>query len=131
MLGVEVVDHDEIEVRTRRHLARAEPAKRNDRCLLAADAAVGRDEIVFHASVQRTNEHVGEAGEHLTRLLGRNRSRQDARADQKHLLLAKQANGVEHIFITAGLAKRAHQPDFEVLRHPATRQRNSARSADR
>ena len=74
MLGVEIVDHDKIEVRTRGHLARAKPAERNDSGLLAADPAVGRDEIVFHASVQRTNEHVGEVGEHLTRLLGRHRS---------------------------------------------------------
>ena len=78
MLVVEIVDDDEIEVGTRGHLARAEPAKREDRRLLAADAAMRGGEIVFDAAMQPANEDVGQFGEYAARLLGRNRSGKNA-----------------------------------------------------
>ena len=52
-------------------------------------------------SVQRADDHVGEAGEGLAGLLRRHRAGQDARADQEHLLLAEQADAVEEILVEA------------------------------
>ena len=67
MLGIEVVDDDEVEIRRRRHLAPAELAEREDRGLLPRDAAVQAGEVLADRAVQRADERVGEPGEGLAR----------------------------------------------------------------
>ena len=69
MGGVEIVDHDQIEVGGRRHLAAAELAKRQDGDLLARHAAVQRGKTVSDRPMQRSDQHVGEAGKSFARLL--------------------------------------------------------------
>ncbi len=111
---LEIVDHDQVEVGARRHLPGAEPAEREDRGLLAADAAVCGGEILLHLAVHRADEHVGKPRKNLAGLLGRHRARQDARADQEHVLLAEQADGVEHVFVALGLDQPAGEFGFEL-----------------
>ena len=103
MLGIEVVDHDQVEVRARRHLAPAELSEREDRGLLARDAAVQLREIVLDRAVKRANEHVRQPGEGFARLLGRRRARQNARSDQEHLLLREDADAIEKVFVGVSL----------------------------
>ena len=96
---VEIVDHDEVEIGARGHFPGAEPAEREDRGLLAADAAVCGGEILLHFAVHRADENIGEAGKNLAGLLGRHRAGKNPRADQEHVLLAEQADGIEHVFV--------------------------------
>ena len=109
MCGVEIVDDNEVEVGRRRHLPRAEPAERHDRRLLAADAAVPGNEVFVDAGIERADEHLGEAGVDLARLLGRDRPGQDSRPDQEHALLAELADRIEHVLVATGLAERLRQ----------------------
>jgi len=97
---VEIVDHDQIEVGARGHFPGAEPAERKDRGFLAADAAVCGGEILFHFAVHRADEHIGKACKNLAGLLGRHRAGKNPRADQEHVFLAEQSDGVEHVFVT-------------------------------
>ena len=115
MLLVEIVDHDEIEIGTRRHFPGAEPAEREDRGLVAADAAMRRRKIRLRPFVHGAQQHIGKPGENLARLLGRHRARQNPRADQKHMLLAEQPDGIEHVLIAARLVERARKIRFEAL----------------
>ncbi len=115
MLGVEIVDHDEVEVGTRRHLACAEPPKRHDRGLLTAHAAVRGGEIGLDAGMQRADQQVGKSREHFAGLFRRKRTRQDAGADQEHVLLAEQPDRVEHVLVAAALAKRLGKIGLEPL----------------
>ena len=128
---VEIVDHDQVEIGARGHLPGAEPAEREDRGLLAADAAVCGGEILFHFAVHRADEHVGKACKNLAGLLGRHRAGQDARADQEHVLLAEQADGVEHVFVALASRPAGAQARLRAAFRRAARRRNSARSADR
>ena len=59
MIVIEIVDHDEVEVGTRRHLAGAKPAQRDDRALAAADAAVSFGEIGFRPRVDGAQQNIG------------------------------------------------------------------------
>ncbi len=68
---------------------------------------MGLREILLHRAVKRADHYVGQRGEGVARLFGGDRLRQDARADQEHLLLAEHADAVEEIFIGRGLADRA------------------------
>ena len=130
MLGIEIVDDDEIEIGRRRHLAAAELAERKQRGLLAADAAVVFGDRLLDPPVQRADRDVGEPREGAARLLGRDRARQDARADQEHLLLAEQAQPVEKILVgCAPRSMRARQARPRAWPRPAARRRTSARSA--
>ena len=99
MLGIEIVDDDEVEIGRRRHLPAAKLAEREQRRLLAADAAVVLGKHRFDAAVQRAHRDIGDARERPARLLGRHRAREDARADQEHLLLAEHAQPVEIVLI--------------------------------
>ena len=64
MLGIEIVDDDEIEIGGRRHLAAAELAEREQRGLLAAGCGRGfRRTVSSTAAVQRADQHVGEPRE--------------------------------------------------------------------
>ena len=101
MLVVEIVDHDQVEIGGRRHLAAAELAEREDRDLLPGDAAVQLDELVLDRAMQRADQHVGEPRERLAGLLRRHGAGEDARADQEHLLLREDADAVEEILVTA------------------------------
>ena len=101
MLRVEIVDHDEIEIGACGHFPGAEPAERDDRAFAAADAAVRGDEIVFHFFVDGAQQHVGKPRKSLARLLRGNRPGENARADQEHMLLAEQTDGVEHGLVAA------------------------------
>ena len=115
MLGVEIVNDDEIEIGARGHFAGAEAAECQDRGLLAAHAPMRRGEIGFDAGVQRADQHVGEAGEHLAGLFGGQRAGEDARADQEHVLLAEPADGIEHVLVAARFAESAREVRFEAL----------------
>ena len=53
--------------------------------------------------MQCRDQHIGQARECFAGLLGGNRARKNARADQDHLLLPKQARAVEEILVGAGL----------------------------
>ena len=110
MLGIEVVDHDQVEVGGRRHLAPAELAEREDRHLLPGDAAVQAGELLLDGAVQRADQHIREPREGLARLLRRHGARQDARADQEHVLLREDANAIEKVLVRSGLAQRALEP---------------------
>src|SRR5262245_20749322 len=52
MNGVEIIDHDQIEIRARRHLSPTKLADRQDSGLLRAHAAMLLDELVVDRSVQ-------------------------------------------------------------------------------
>ena len=75
MLVVEIIDHDEIEVGIRGHLAGAEPAEREDRGLGAADAAMRGGKVVLHPGVHGADQHVGKPRKHIAGLLGGHRAR--------------------------------------------------------
>ena len=64
----------------------------------------GRAKLLLDRAVQRADQHVGQPGEGLAGLLGRYRARQDARADQEHLLLRKDADAIEKVLVGFALA---------------------------
>ena len=66
--------------------------------------------------MQRADQDIGQPREHVARLLGGNRSREDARTDQEHVFLAEQADRIEHILVAAGLAERTRQLGFKPRR---------------
>jgi len=68
-VGIEVVDDDEIEIRTRRYLAPAKLPERQDRGLLPCDAAVQLREMLLDRAVEAANERIRQPGESLARLL--------------------------------------------------------------
>src|SRR5205807_9463322 len=103
---IEVVDDDKIEVRTRGHLPRPKAAESKHRTLPTAHTAMGRGEIGCHPSTHLTEQNVGETRKCLARLLGRQRSGNDARADEEHMFLAKQPNGIKHRFEAVNFLKR-------------------------
>ena len=110
---LEIVDDDEIEVGTCGHFAGAEPAECDDRAFAAADAAVDGGEIGFHSSVNGAQQHVGKPREGLTRLLRRHRPGENSRADQEHMLLAEQADGVERRLVAGRVFQHAAELRFE------------------
>ena len=55
-------------------------------------------------------------GENLARLLGRKRAGEDSRADQEHVLLAEQADRIEHVLVAARLAERVRKLRLQPLR---------------
>jgi hypothetical protein len=59
MLGIEIVNHDEVEVRARSHFTRPEPAEGQNRSLLAGQTAMHGGEIVGHAGAERADEDIG------------------------------------------------------------------------
>ena len=73
----------------------------------------GGNEVIRHAGAERANEDIGEPREHLARLLGGNRSGQDTRPDQEHVLLAEQADRVEHFLVASRLRERTRELRFE------------------
>ena len=109
MLRVEIVDDDEVEIGGRRHLAAAELAEREQRGLLAPDAAVIGRQHVLDPAVQRADRNIGEPREGAAGLLGRHRIRQHPRADQEHLLLAEHAEPIEKILVGARLLDGARE----------------------
>ena len=115
MFGIEIVDHDQIEIGGRRHLAAAELAERQNRGFLAFDAAVQLDELLFDRAMQRANQHVGEPRKGLAGLLRRHGARQNPRADQEHLLLREDADAVEEVLIAPGLRKRAVEHGLQLV----------------
>ena len=105
ILGLEIVDDDEIEIRTRRHPARAEPAERKDRGLLAADTTVDAGKIGFDAGACTARGSTRRPTSQTRRLLAPpTASRKECGRVQEHMLLAEQADCVEHVFVGAGLA---------------------------
>ena len=131
MVLIEIVDHDEIEVGICGHFAGAEPAERDDRALAAADAAVGSGEIGFHYFVNGAQQHLGKPRKNLTGLLRRHRPGQNSRADQEHMLLAEQADGVERRLVAARVFKRAAKLGSEPRLVGQRRRRSADRPADR
>ena len=109
MIVIEIVDHDEIEIGACRHLARAEPPQRDDGTLAAADAAIGLGEIDLRPCVNGAQEHIGEPSENLAGLLRGDRTGQDSRPNQKHVLLTEQTDRIQHGLVAAGFAERARQ----------------------
>src|SRR5262249_38599878 len=114
MLGIEVIDDDEVEIRARRHLVPAELPQREDRGLLPCDAAMQVREMLFDRAVKRANERIRQPGEGLARLLRRHGSRENARPDQEHLLLREDAEANEEVLIRPGLAQRALEGGREL-----------------
>ena len=78
------------------------------------DAAVVFGDRVLDPAVQRPDRDVGEPREGAAGLLGRHRARQDARADQEHLLLAEHAQPVEKILVAARLLDGARELGLEL-----------------
>ena len=113
---VEIVDQDQVEVGSRGHLPAAELAHGQHRGLLPREPAVRRRKGLLHRPMQRRDQHIGQARERLPGLLGGNRARQDAGADQHHLLLPEHARAVEKILIGARLLEAAAELRGEFLR---------------
>ena len=113
MLRIEIVDHDKIEVGAGSHFAGAEPTERDDRALTAAYPSMRGGKISLHHLMNGTQQHVGEPRKGFAGLFRGHRSGQDARADQKHVLLAEQADGVERGFVAARIGERPAQLGFE------------------
>src|ERR1700744_2963921 len=113
MLLIEIIDDDEIEIGTRRHLTRAEPAERDNGAAFAADPAMGRGKVILHQFVNGPQEHVGKGSEYLAGLLRRYRTGQDTRADQEHVLLPELTDRIEHRFVALSIFERLPQRPFE------------------
>ncbi len=71
--------------------------------------------VFLDRRVQRTQQHVGQPRKDLARLLRRHRARQDARADQEHLLLAEHAHAIEKVFVGVRLLQRPRKALAEPL----------------
>ncbi len=70
------------------------------------ERAMGLYEVFLHRPVERADHHVGQIGEGPAGLLRGNSFRQNARADQEHLLLAEHADTVEKILVRCRLPDR-------------------------
>ena len=86
MLGIEIVEQDQIEIGSRRHLAAAEPAHRQDRGLLPLDPAVLGRELLAHQFMHGVDDAFGDIGKGSTGLLGRDGAGKNPRADQEQAL---------------------------------------------
>src|SRR5262249_60034794 len=102
LIGVEVVDDDQIEIRGRGHLAPAELAERQDRGFLPRYPSMGLGEVLLDRPVQRADQCIREARERLARLLRRYRAGENAGADEEDLFLREDADAVEEILLPAG-----------------------------
>ena len=82
---------------------------------MAADTTVDAGKIGFDAGMHRADQHVGQRRKRVASLLRRQRAGKNAGADQEHMLLAEQADCVEHVFVGAGLADSPRQLRFQAL----------------
>ena len=121
ILGIEIVEQDQVEIGRRGHLAAAEPAHRDDGGLLPLDAAVLRGEAVGHQAVHGVDDALGDVGKGGAGLTRRDRAGQDARADQEQALLAEQAQPVEKLLIGIGVLQCRREPrgQFAPIGHRA------------
>ena len=109
MLGVEIVEQDQIQIGSCRHLAAAQPAHRQDRGLLPLDPAVLGRELLAHQLMHGVNDAFGDIGKCSAGLLGRNRTGKNPRADQEQALLTKQPEPVEKFLVRTGILQSCGQ----------------------
>src|SRR5262249_60668710 len=95
----------ELSARERGCLAPADLPDRQNSGLLAGDAAVQARKMPFDLALERADERICQPGEGLARLLRGQGAREDARSDQKHLFLGKDAHPIEEILVRPGLAQ--------------------------
>src|SRR5205085_6743945 len=107
VIVVEFINDDQIEIRVRGHLAPAEPSESYNRPFLARNFAVQLGKIACHPPVKRTDENIRKSRIGFSGLCSRNRSRQDAGADQERLFVRKRADAFEKIFVAGSLSQRA------------------------
>ena len=121
LLGIEIIEQDQIEIGRGGHLAAAEPAHREDRGLLPLDPAVLGREPVGHQAMHGMDDALGDVGEGDAGLLGGDRAGQDARADQEQAFLAEQPQAIEKLFVGIRVRQRRRQPrrQFALVRHRA------------
>src|SRR5262249_27284211 len=112
--GTEVVHDDQVEIGGRGHLAPAELSQRQYRGLLIRYPAVHPREFVLGRAMKRTQQHIRQPRKRLTRLLRRYGSREDAGADQEHLLLREGANTIEKILMPGRLTQRTVERTGEL-----------------
>ena len=119
-VGGEIVDDDEVEVRGRSHLARAELAERDDRDAAAAHSPVFGDKPVGHARQQRSDQALRERAVSAAGAVGIEPARQEIEADEEHFLGGEIARAVERILVTVrlgdiGLDALAHRAFLQAL----------------
>ncbi len=86
-------------------------------------------ERVFHRAMQRADDDVGEPREGRAGLLGRHRARQDAGADQEHVLLAEQPQPVEEVLVGCPPRRACARARLRAWPRPAARRRTPGRAA--
>ena len=121
IVGIEIVDQDQVEVGRRRHLAAAELAHGDDRGFLPLDAAVLRGKLVADQAVHRLHDAFGDVGEGGAGMLGGNSAGQNPRADQEQALLAEQPQAIEKLLVGIRILQRRRQSlrQFPPVRHRA------------
>ena len=90
MVGIEVVEQDQIEIGRGRHLPAAKPAHRNDRGPLSADTTVLGREPIGDQAMNRVDNTFGDVRERDAGLLRGDRTGKDSSTDQEQALLAEQ-----------------------------------------
>ena len=121
MLGVEIVQQNQVEIGGCRHLAAAQPAHRDNRGLLSLDPAVLFGEPTHCQPMHGIDDTLGDVGERGRGLLRGHRTGQDSCADQEQALLPEQPQPVEEFLVRIRIRKRRRQSlrQFALVRHRA------------
>ena len=131
MLGVEIVDHDQVEIRRRRHLAAAELAERQHRRLLRrATRPWQLGEILPRSrGAASGSARIGEPRETPRRPARPTTVPERMRVPIRNMLLLREdADAIEEVLVAAGLLQRAVEPGAPARPPRAARRRSSDRS---
>ena len=114
-VGIEIVDHDEVEIRTGRQLTGAEPAEAEHGDAAARQRAVIGLEGSAHRLEACADDGVGDGRIGSAGLLGREDAGQEARPGEEADLARRVAHAVEEILEMLGLADEAAHPRLDPL----------------
>jgi hypothetical protein len=106
VIGIEIIEQDQIEIGRGGHLAAAEPAHREDRGLLSPDPAMLDGKLIRHQATHGMDNALGDVGEGDARLLGGDRAGQDPRANQEQAFLAEQSQSIEELLVGIRIRQR-------------------------
>ncbi|EAQ35671.1 hypothetical protein NB311A_12644 [Nitrobacter sp. Nb-311A] len=125
MVGIEIIQQDQIEIGRCSHFATAKLAHRNNRSLLPGDLAVLVCELVLHQPMHGIHDALGDIGEHMPRLPRGYGAGQNAGTDQEKAFLAKLPYPVEKFLVGIRILKRGREPrgQLQPIGHGAEKAR--------
>src|SRR6516162_9125913 len=109
MLGIEIVDHNQVEIRGRGHLATAELAQRQNGNLPACYATVLSCKQLLYRLMQGANQHISQPRKCLACLISACSGGENAIPDKENLLPSEDPDSVQILLLGRGLLQRARE----------------------